>query len=105
MKMAEERRRGWKERWRELGGSIAMREWMYKRSAAARRVSTNGAVEFIGGMVRDRSVNRASALRYSAISVTVDCGDDENRDNHKSPWVVIENDDSDSGGDGGRGRD
>ncbi|KAF9440488.1 CRAL/TRIO domain-containing protein, partial [Macrolepiota fuliginosa MF-IS2] len=93
LRIAEERQKSWRERWRELGGGIGVREQVYKRPTVVGRTPSDS--KFISSAL-------GSKLHYCAISVTVDCGDDDSWD-HKSPWVIIGSAEHCSGDESGGG--
>lgn len=81
IQLTEERRRTWKERWRELGGAVGAREWLYKRPRVEESTTSQ----------RKAEVGSTNTTRNDAIAVVVDIGIDDSRDQKtQSSWVIID---------------
>jgi hypothetical protein len=84
IRFTDERKRRWKERWKELGSLVGTREWRYKQGEEIQERNV------------DEPVNTPMGISNvpGALSVSVDCGSDDSRKHYpklQSPgWVVIE---------------
>jgi hypothetical protein len=80
IQLTEERGRTWKERWRELGGTVGIREWLYKRPRVEASTSQ-----------RKAAASSTNSACNDAIAVVVDIGIDDSRDQKpQSSWVIID---------------
>jgi hypothetical protein len=77
IKLTEGRLAKWKERWRELGGRVGIREWLYKRPAGIEREPVDMKSGHNGNL---------TATSVSPVSSDEDCDDPK----LQSLWVLVD---------------
>ncbi|KAF7770573.1 hypothetical protein Agabi119p4_6547 [Agaricus bisporus var. burnettii] len=84
IELTEARTAKWKERWRELGGRVGIREWLYKRPSGTERESVD--------MRNGKNGDLAASLSHQNTTTVSPASSDEDCNDHKllSPWVLVD---------------